>query len=55
MDFPGTIERGKALAILDELAASEENKGTLIRKGGPRLISLSRLLQPSNHNYDYKI
>ena len=55
MDLPGTIERSKALAILDGLATLEENKRILIRKGGPRLIQILRLLQPSNHDYAYGI
>lgn len=55
LDFPSTSERSKALATLDELATREKNKGPLIRKGGPRLIQILKLLQPNNHDYAYGI
>lgn len=55
MDLPATIERSKALAILDGLATHEENKRILIPKGGTRLIQILKLLQPSNHDYAYGI
>jgi hypothetical protein len=55
LDLPSTIERSKALTTLDELATHDENKGTLIRRGGARLIQILKLLQPNNHDYAYTI
>jgi hypothetical protein len=55
LDLPSTIERSKALATLDQLATQEENKASMIRKGGSRLIQILKLLQPNNHDYAYSI
>jgi hypothetical protein len=55
LELPATIERSKVLTTLDELATHEENKASIIRKGGSKLIQILKLLQPNNHECAYGI
>lgn len=50
LDYPGTLDRSRALEVLSGVADNEGYRESLIRRAGPRILALLQLNQPANHD-----
>lgn len=58
LNYPGTLDRNKAAAILDGLLArpgSQRLHRIIAVRAGATLLAMLRLQQPNNHDYAYRI
>lgn len=58
LDYPTTLDRNKASAILDGLLERPDGarlRAPIAERAGPTLLTMLRLQQPNNHNFAYRI